>query len=396
MKKTLKSIFSLFLVSLLFFSVYASDFPYIITDLEMVNMVQKSVASMQIIERQNDLVIAKISESDKEMLSYVSHQHDRCAGHFAFKTLEEAKKFLKNSSINNSTKKVMSDYTLNQKDLVEKLIKLPQELNIRQMIEKLSEYNNRYYKSETGVLAQEWIKALWEQMTQHRQDISVELFKHSDWPQPSLMATIKGLTDEMIVIGGHADSIVGWVSDKIKARAPGADDNASGIATMTEVLRVIAQSDYKPEKTIVFISYAAEEVGLLGSKAVAQKFKDDNKKVVGVLQLDMTNYHGSSHDITLISDNTNEAQNDFLTKLIDTYLPELTWKMGKCGYACSDHASWTALGYPSSFPFEAAGKEINPKIHTKNDLIDVSGGVADHALKFAKLSLAYLIELDRT
>ncbi|WP_370660982.1 M20/M25/M40 family metallo-hydrolase [Massilia cavernae] len=46
-----------------------------------------------------------------------------------------------------------------------------------------------------------------------------------------------------------------------RPKAPGADDDASGIAGLTEVLRVLAAGDYKPRRTIKLIAYAAEEVG---------------------------------------------------------------------------------------------------------------------------------------
>ena len=109
----------------------------------------------------------------------------------------------------------------------------------------------------------------------------------------------------------------------------------------------------------------------------------------------MTNYNGSSLDILLVNDFTNEAQNKFLGSLIDKYLPGVSWGYTKCGYACSDHASWTGEGFPASAPFEAERRDMNGHIHTSRDTLDQSDGTADHAQKFAKLALAYALELDR-
>jgi leucyl aminopeptidase len=114
--------------------------------------------------------------------------------------------------------------------------------------------------------------------------------------------------------------------------------------------------------------------------------------VVGVLQLDMTNYKGSGGDIYLFNDYTNAAQNAFVASLVDTYLPGLVRGTSACGYACSDHASWHGQGYPASFPFEASFGQHNPWIHTNQDTISKSGGTANHALKFSKLAAAYLAE----
>ncbi|MBA5760487.1 M20/M25/M40 family metallo-hydrolase, partial [Escherichia coli] len=71
----------------------------------------------------------------------------------------------------------------------------------------------------------------------------------------------------------------------------------SGIASLTEALRVLLANNYRPKRTIKFVGYAAEEAGLLGSKAIAKQFRTQNANVVGVLQLDMTNYKGDPKDI---------------------------------------------------------------------------------------------------
>ncbi len=370
--------------------------PFIVIGSDMAQT-SKSLSTFTVIEDHGDSQIAIVDGSEKGELSHIAHvDHKRCGGYFAFETLENAQSFVNDSKGNkNAQNVVFADYNLDQRELVEEKISLADELSIRNTILKLSSFHNRYYKSETGVQSQAWLKSHWEKLTEHRKDIKVEFFNHSSWDQPSVVATIEGTekSDEIIVIGGHADSIAGWWGQAGK-KAPGADDNASGTATFTEVLRVLAESGYQPKKTVQFMAYAAEEVGLLGSKDIARSYKRANKNVVGVLQLDMTNFNGSSSDISIINDYTNEAQNTFLKNLIDTYLKDLTWASSSCGYACSDHASWTSQGYPASIPFEAQKNDMNSRIHTANDTIEQSGGTAEHALKFAKLALAYVIELD--
>jgi len=156
---------------------------------------------------------------------------------------------------------------------------------------------------------------------------------------------------------------------------------------------VLLSSGYKPKRTLQFMAYAAEEVGLRGSADIADDYAAKGRKVVGALQLDMTNYQGAESDITLISDYTNAAQNDFLANLASSYLPTLSVVRGECGYACSDHASWTSNGYAASFPFEAPLGQDNPFIHSKNDTLAQSGNTASHAIKFSRLALAYAVEL---
>lgn len=291
-------------------------------------------------------------------------------------------------------KGLVADYSIDQGSTVRPLIERVEASRIQSVIEKLSSYKNRYYKATTGVDSQKWLKSHWEEITAGRTDAKVEMYNHERWPQPSVIATIKGRTDDVIVIGGHADSIAGFWGRE-RATAPGADDNASGTATTTEIMRLLIESGYQPEKTIKFMAYAAEEVGLLGSKEIATDYKNRGVNVVGALQLDMTNYKGSEVDIVMMTDFTNEAQNAFLGKIIDTYLPTLKWGYDKCGYACSDHASWNRQGYPVSMPFESKKRDMNSNIHTNRDTISQSGGTAEHAAKFARMGLAFVVELDK-
>ena len=132
-------------------------------------------------------------------------------------------------------------------------------------------------------------------------------------------------------------------------------------------------------------------MGLRGSQDIASAFKRAGAQVEGVLQFDMTNFNGSPEDIFLITDNTSAAQNAFLGGLVKTYTD---YRLGetKCGYACSDHASWTKNGYAASFPFEAGFAKTNPNIHSAKDTLAPSGGRSLHALKFAKLAIAYVVE----
>jgi leucyl aminopeptidase len=144
--------------------------------------------------------------------------------------------------------------------------------NIVSTITTLSGFMNRYYTTSHGVAASNWVYAQWKQLAGARSDIRVEQITHRAWPQKSVMLTIQGSDPAagIIVLGGHLDSTDG--SARENNRAPGADDNASGIASLTEALRVLLANNYQPKRTIKFIAYAAEEEGLLGAKAIVKQF----------------------------------------------------------------------------------------------------------------------------
>lgn len=285
-------------------------------------------------------------------------------------------------------------YAIAQQAVAGPMLSQMQASNIGQTIVDMSAYANRYYTTNNGVNASNWLLQRWSALAAGRADIAVSQFTHGAFPQKSVIVTINGTDNgsQVVVLGGHLDSI-NQAGTGETTRAPGADDDASGVASLTELLRVIVASGYHPRRTIKLIGYAAEEVGLRGSQDIAQSFQRDGVNVVGVMQLDMTNYHGSADDIYLYTDYTDNSQNDFVQRLIGAYLPTLKVGFDQCGYACSDHASWTAQGYWTSMPFETTLDEDNPYIHTANDTYANSGSQADNALKFARMAMAYAVEL---
>ncbi len=338
--------------------------------------------------------VIRVPESALPAISTVMHREfNRCGGFIVHDSLDDAQQDIISGQTLAASINSLASYTISNAEVVEQLQNSLTEAGIREIINGLTSFTNRYYTTTHGKEASDWLHETWTEITKNRSDISAEQVSHS-WAQPSVMLTITGRTspDEIVVIGGHLDSIISG-SMTSNTSAPGADDDASGIATMTELISAIVSTDFKPNKTLVFIGYAAEEVGLRGSSDIASQFKDDGKNVVGVLQLDMTNYQGSTGDIYLIDDYTNASQNTFLANLISTYQPDITVGYSTCGYGCSDHASWTNNGYIASFPFEATFNGANPYIHSINDTLDKSGGNAYHALKFAKLAAAYVAEL---
>ena len=283
-------------------------------------------------------------------------------------------------------------YTMDQAERVKALLPLASEGNIVSVIKSLSAYKNRNYRTATGIDASRWVRDLWTKYAEGRPDISVESYKHQAFPQESVILTMRGTAepDRIVVIGGHEDSTAGgWGGGDVVA--PGADDNASGVAVVSEVIRALVQGGYRPARTIKFMAYAAEEAGLRGSADIAAAFKKQGAQVEAMMNLDMVNYKGSEKDIYFVSDNTSQPLNDYVGRLIDTYTG-LTWGTLKCGYGCSDHASWTKNGYPSTTPFESSMEQMNPYIHKSADTLDKCGGGAEHAIKFARLGLAFAVE----
>lgn len=339
--------------------------------------------------------LVQVDEAQMLKLGHAIHQELKRCGGFMFHASEaEGQRSLAKQAAPQVAMLTAPSYVIDNQATVPGVLSQMQASNITTTINDLTSFLNRYYTSTGGTDASNWLRSKWAGMATGRSDISVAQFAHAGYNQKSVILTMTGSTnpDEVIVLGGHLDSISNSGSGE-NMRAPGADDDASGIASMTEALRAMIASGYQPKRTIKFMAYAAEEVGLRGSQAIAQNFKSSNVNVVGVMQLDMTNYKGSPGDIYLYTDYTNAAQNDFLARLVAAYQPGTTVGYSRCGYACSDHASWHNQGYPASFPFETLDGDDNPYIHTASDTYANSGGQAAHALKFARLAAAFAIEL---
>lgn len=353
----------------------------------------------------NELVIAELQARQLADVSQLVHdkQH-RCGGYFAFGTRVEAETFLRSERAAKALSQVMlAAYGIDNQATVEPWLSSVSEANIYNTITHLSGYQNRYFASPTGRSSAEWIRDTWSGLAGARSDVTTELVACANCStQPSVVLTIQGaeLPDEIVVLGGHLDSIIGGAAGSLSQRAPGADDDASGIATLTEVLRVALSGGWRPRRTVKFMGYAAEEVGLRGSNAIAQSYRTANRNVVGVLQLDMTNYKsGDVPDMRILTDYSNADLKTFFAQLFDQYLAPLGLTRGTytCGYGCSDHASWTSAGYPSAMMFEGGSPSGHfPYIHTSNDTLANMEDSAQNSVKFARFGLAFLGEMAKT
>ncbi|MCH9648982.1 MAG: M20/M25/M40 family metallo-hydrolase [Deltaproteobacteria bacterium] len=364
-------------------------------DLNLIRRSNLSLSSsLKVQARNRGIVAIPFAEGDLHKLSsWVHDTKHRCGGFQTHDTLEQARTAL-NAPLGIYIESAAS-YEIDNGARVTAIQGEMQAANILATIDDLStDFVNRYYNTPSGRAAALSIRDRWQALASGRSDITVTTFDHSGWSQPSVILEIQGdgLASEVVVLGAHLDSKVsGSVGNTTPA--PGADDDASGIAALTEVIRAAVANGYRPERTVKIMGYAAEEVGLRGSGEIAQDHLNRGINVVGVLQLDMVAFNGSADDIFLITDFTNSAQNDFIGNLVDTYQSELNWSTTACGYSCSDHASWQSRGFPASFPFEARFQQHNLQIHTANDTLATFGTQANHAVKFAKLAAAYMVEL---
>ncbi|MCL1077157.1 M20/M25/M40 family metallo-hydrolase [Parashewanella spongiae] len=335
-----------------------------------------------------DVSVIHINQSQLKQLQQDLHQGGEHGGYMVHASRQDAL----DSANMPITSNIFTAPTLNQQAIIESLLPQLDAAKIIDMINKQTQFKNRIYTLSTGQLASHALRQNWANLVKGLPYASVSQIKHQKFLQDSVQVTFTGskYPDDIVVLGGHLDSTAGMFHTK-HTKAPGADDNASGIASLTDIIRVFAENQIQPERTIIFFGYAAEEGGLLGSQDVARNY--ENKHVLSALQMDMTNYRGSDKDYVFMTDYTDTGLTHFLETLSDTYLSDLTYGEDRCGYACSDHASWHKIGVPSAMPSEAKMREINRYIHSSNDTLEHSDTTGIHALNISKLALTYAVEM---
>lgn len=250
------------------------------------------------------------------------------------------------------------------------------------------QFPDRYANSETGLKAAKWLEQKIKELATkyNRDDITTYTVATGNYKQPSLVIKIGKSNEPAVVIGGHMDTLSSRWEKK-----PGADDDGSGSMTAMGVARTLIASDMRFKKPIYVVWYAAEELGLVGSSYVVKDFKKKKINVEAVLHFDMTGYaYKNDTTMWLMNDYVDNSLSKYLETLIKTYVKQPV-SYTRCGYACSDHASWHNAGYKAAMPFEAAFGKDNPYIHTAQDKMEVLS--LAHMSNFAKLGLAFAVEL---
>jgi hypothetical protein len=168
---------------------------------------------------------------------------------------------------------------------------------LRATVTKLASYPTRNSLSKEVHQAAAWLADEYRAIP----GIEVELMEYTlpqgrRVPQPTpcvqVVATLKGSSPETIIIGAHLDSLNLSVAPT-EGPAPGANDDASGVALTLELARQLAGTT--PRRTIKFVAFTGEEQGLLGAIALAQRAKDENWPIVAMLNNDTV---GSSRNLS--------------------------------------------------------------------------------------------------
>ncbi|MGO4819163.1 M28 family metallopeptidase [Flavobacterium sp. W22_SRS_FP1] len=176
--------------------------------------------------------------------------------------------------------------------------------NLEATVRKLASFGTRHTLSDTksntrGIgAAQRWVKSEFDKYALESGGRLTSIIDYftikadgrriaTDSQLGNVMATLKGIDptdDRVLIISGHLDSRNTDVMDT-KSDAPGANDDASGVAAMMELAKVMSKREFP--FTLIFVAVVGEEQGLYGAKHLADVAKDAKWNVVAMINNDM-------------------------------------------------------------------------------------------------------------
>lgn len=184
--------------------------------------------------------------------------------------------------------------------------------------------------------------------------------------QYNVIARLEGASapDEVYVIGGHYDS---YSNEDPYNIAPGVDDNGSAVAAAFEVARVMKLMEYQPEATIEFSLFAAEELGLFGSRHLAATAVEEHRDIRYVLNMDMIANNPDSLPVVYIYKYHNsEWAAIACAEAYNTYSSLEAFVLNTWDPTGTDSYSYFLSGIPSVFVQECT---FSPNWHQFSDTV---------------------------
>ncbi len=294
--------------------------------------------------------------------------------------------------INNRPVKIpQSGFTFQQSrlesdPLIDDLISQVNQDTILSFIQHLQNYGTRNAFSSQAVQAQNWIKSKFE--SYGLQTELMDFYIPGGSASDNVIATLAGTAypAEYVMLGGHYDSFV-W-----SGQAPGADDNATGVAAVLEIARLLSQYDFS--RTIIFCAWSGEEYGLYGSEAYAAMAEEEEMEILGYFNQDMNGYlePGDQMHTDVMAPESAQELKTFYLNVCELYLPDFNVYNGSLLGGDSDHSSFNDHGIMGIFPFEDS-QDYSPYIHSSNDLIGPSVNNMEQAAVFTKSILASVMTM---
>jgi hypothetical protein len=206
----------------------------------------------------------------------------------------------------------------------------------------------------------------------------------------NVLAWLPGQSDEYVIIGAHYDHLGRGNFDSLAPAQigqihPGADDNASGTAGVLELARLLAPQRGQLKRSILFMNFAGEELGLLGSSAWVEDPTKPLAKAAAMLNMDMIGrikddkvYIGGVGTGSTFKAVLEQAQKDAPFKI----------EYSAGGYSSSDHTSFVTKKIPVLFFFSGLHSDYHKPSDTWDKINSASAAKLLNMIESVAVQLA--------
>ena len=179
------------------------------------------------------------------------------------------------------------------------------------------------------------------------------------------------LSKQYIGVGAHLDHL----GIRNGVVYPGADDDGSGTTAMLLVAKAITSNPLKPKRSVMFMAFCGEEMGLIGSRYYTNNPIIPLEQMACLLQMDMVGRNEETKDdapednidtIHLIGSNRISTELHEITLTANQYIGFTFEYDEEAVYSRSDHANFAQKGVPITFLFSG----FHPDYHQPTDTVD--------------------------
>lgn len=157
------------------------------------------------------------------------------------------------------------------------------------------------------------------------------------------------LRNEYVVVGAHYDhlgtSVLKRDGKEVEQIYYGADDNASGVATLIEVARQVASQHFMFRRSVIFALFGAEELGMMGSWYFLNRSFRHADDIVAMINLDMVGRSGRDNTMQVYTADANVEMMEIINWLSGRAL-SIAPKYTPTDYFPSDHRNFYQKGIP--------------------------------------------------
>jgi len=322
---------------------------------------------------------------------------------------------------------------------IESQVGLVSKSNIERWINSLTSFHNRHSKSIYNHQVASWLKKELEicgykdkdkieekDKDKYKDLVDFYQFKENGLELKNVICNKQGETNNIIIICGHYDTILGDNLEDAVSRAPGANDNASGVAAILEIARILFSS-VNLKYNIRLVLFSGEEQGLRGSEYYADAITKKKENLSLVINLDMigvpdyrainktcekedmvTQYDSSSikktiqididkkfqHEPSCNKKKENDEYSDKYGKIMKKMCLNYTdLQVIEGAVFSSDYCPFEERGYVVIGAYDRSAKEDNPHYHSSSDIY--SNIDMEYLTSVTKMVLATILHVNR-